>query len=400
VLKRSWRPFLFAALAVVLSCVPAQLLAQVPGGSARPFTFDDELSRMADQIPGFGGLYYDEKGLPHVYLTDTSRAATVQALGSDVRIHQGDYDFRQLQQWKDALLDLLARPDVVLIDADESKNRVRVGLNKEVTSLTSKSAALETALANAGVPADAVIFEEVPPIHNLATLRDRVRPVPGGVQIAFGGFVCTKGFGANRAGVAGFVTNSHCSGTQGGVQGTVMYQATNSAANRIGIETADPAYFTGSGCPGGRRCRFSDSSFIRYDSSGAREFGRIARTSVGSLTVSTTAPRFSITATASSPSTGQTVNKVGRTTGWSRGGVSSTCVNVNVSGSTITQLCQSIVNARVGGGDSGSPVFTATTTGTTATLVGILWGGDTAGTLFVMSPYSQIVSELGALTVF
>jgi len=80
--------------------------------------------------------------------------------------------------------------------------------------------------------------------------------------------------------------------------------------------------------------------------------------------------------------------------------VSSTCVNVNVSGSTITQLCQSLVNAAVGSGDSGSPVFTASTTGTTATLVGILWGGDTSGALFVMSPYGQIVSELGSLTVF
>jgi hypothetical protein len=400
--NRLSRIVLFAALVLSTGGFSVQLYAQPPGDVSRPFTHDDELSRMADEIPGFGGLFYDEEGFPHVFLTDVGRAPEVNALGPAVRVHKGQFDFRQLRQWKDSLVDVLALPGVVLLDADESKNRVRIGLDKEAAGGAAKNlGAVHAALAKARVPADAVVFEEVEPIHNLATLRDRVRPVPGGVQIAFGGFVCTKGFGANRAGIAGFVTNSHCSGTQGGVQSTVMYQNTNSSSNRIGIETADPTYFTGGSCPVLRRCRFSDSAFARYDSSSLRQFGRIARTTgVGSLTVSTTAPRFTITGTASSPSVGQTVNKMGRTTGWTRGLVASTCVNVNVSGTNITQLCQATVNAGVAGGDSGSPVFTASTTGTTATLVGILWGGSTSGTLFVMSPYGQIVTELGALTVF
>ena len=386
--------------ALILSTGGLSLHAQPPGDVPRPFTHDDELAQMADEIPGFGGLFYDEEGFPHVFLTDVGRAPQVNALGPAVRIHQGQFDFRQLRQWKDSLVDVLALPGVVLLDADESRNRVRIGLDKEAGA-EKNLGAVRAALAKSGVPPAAVVFEEVDPIHNLATLRDRVRPVPGGVQIAFNNFLCTKGFGANRAGVAGFVTNSHCSGTQGGVQNTVMYQNTNSSSNRIGIETVDPTYFTGGSCPVLRRCRRSDSAFARYDSSSLREFGRIARTTgVGSLTISTTAPRFTITGTASSPSTGQTVNKMGRTTGWTRGSVASTCVNINVSGTNITQLCQSTVNAGVAGGDSGSPVFTASTTGTTATLVGILWGGNTSGTLFVMSPYGQIVSELGALTVF
>jgi hypothetical protein len=395
---------LLAVLALLLSGVSTNVFAQKPVPTGRALTFDQELSRMVDEIPGFGGLYYDKQGYPHVYLLDTRRGPGLKRFGPNVRVHQGQYDFRQLHAWKDSMLDVLSLPGVVLLDADEAKNRVRVGIDAGAGGgWESNRDAVLDALVQFGVPEAAVVFQKVPPIHNLATLRDRVRPVPGGVQIAFNNFVCTKGFGANRAGVAGFVTNSHCSGTQGGVQGTVMYQNTNSSANRIGVETADPTYFTGSPCPAGRRCRFSDSAFARYDSTGLREFGRIARTTgVGSLTVSTTAPRFTITATSSGPSSGQTVNKMGRTTGWSRGQVSSTCVNINVSGSNITQLCQSIVNAGVGGGDSGSPVFTASTSSasTNATLVGILWGGDTAGTLFVMSPYNQIVSELGALTVF
>jgi hypothetical protein len=92
---------------------------------------------------------------------------------------------------------------------------------------------------------------------------------------------------------------------------------------------------------------------------------------------------------------GQTVNKVGRTTGWTQGLVTNTCVNTGVSGSNIVQLCQTFVSAGVGGGDSGSPVFRGTSS---VTLVGILWGGNSSGTQFVYSPIANIEQELGALT--
>ena len=41
---------------------------------------------------------------------------------------------------------------------------------------------------------------------------------------------------------------------------------------------------------------------------------------------------------------GTTVNKIGRTTGWTQGNITNTCVHTNVSGSNITQLCQSFVS--------------------------------------------------------
>ena len=96
---------------------------------------------------------------------------------------------------------------------------------------------------------------------------------------------------------------------------------------------------------------------------------------------------------------GQTVHKIGRTTGWTRGSVSNTCVNVNVNGTNITQLCQTLVSAGVGAGDSGSPVFRRVGTGSNVTLVGILWGGS-GSSLYVFSPISNIETELGALTTF
>jgi hypothetical protein len=88
---------------------------------------------------------------------------------------------------------------------------------------------------------------------------------------------------------------------------------------------------------------------------------------------------------------------VGRTSGWTTGRVTNTCVIVGVNGTDIAQLCQNIVRARVRPGDSGAPVFKGSSN---VTLVGILWGGDDTGTQFVYSPMTNVERELGALTTF
>jgi hypothetical protein len=125
---------------------------------------------------------------------------------------------------------------------------------------------------------------------------------------------------------------------------------------------------------------------------------------LNSLTV--TAERFRITAEASTPVLNETLNKVGRTTGWSQGKVRLTCVNVGVAGTDIVQLCQDIVKARVGAGDSGSPVFRITNRPkpNDVRLYGVLWGGGTIsgiGTVFAFSALGprnvQRSAELGTL---
>jgi hypothetical protein len=130
--------------------------------------------------------------------------------------------------------------------------------------------------------------------------------------------------------------------------------------------------------------------------------GAIAKTSGpnnGSLTVTGAFTISSQDNTTTRFAIGTTVNKVGRTTGWTQGNVTATCVNTNVSGTNITQLCQTFVQnpggaVVVGAGDSGSNVFTGTSN---VQLVGILWGGNSNGTLFVFSPLKQIRDELGAI---
>ena len=97
---------------------------------------------------------------------------------------------------------------------------------------------------------------------------------------------------------------------------------------------------------------------------------------------------------------GMIANKVGRTTGWTQGEVTRTCVNTGVTASNIVLLCQDFVEnpnqVIVLGGDSGSPVF-ATNPSSRATLLGNLWGGNASGTLFVYSPIANIERELGEL---
>jgi hypothetical protein len=366
----------------------------------------DDPVALARQVPGFGGFFFDAEGVPTIYLKEASRRGTAERAlqpyfsvrglkASALRVRRADFDWASLERWQgQASMQALSMRGAVYVDADEANNRVKIGVERGTSGVQ-----VRAAIVRLGVPASAVLVEEVEPVKYAATLQDRIRPVPGGVQINFPGFLCTLGFNATRSGQRSFITNSHCTTIQGGTEGTPYWQPTQTAAPaQIGTEVADPRYRRSNGCPLLRRCRRSDAARAAYASGTASQLGRIARTTGannGSLTIS---GRFSITAEGN-PVVGQTVNKVGRTTGWTRGAITNTCVNVNVSGSNITQLCQSIVSAGVGGGDSGSPVFRQQGGGNNVTLLGILWGGS-GSNIFVFSPISNIESELGALTTF
>ncbi len=372
----------------------------------------DEQAALARVVPGFGGLFLDETGAPTVYLTDPGQRLTAQRAivgmarehgfdASALRVRKGDFTWRQLDGWfGPASRNALAERGVIYADLDEASNRVTIGVENADAGGRARAV-----LHRLGVPDRAVLIRETPPIEFVATLQDRVRPVGGGLQINFGNFACTLGFNALRNGVASYITNSHCTNVQGGTEGTKHYQQDRFHANtQIGTEAADPVYFTGGACPAARRCRFSDSSRGKYLAGVSRTLGRIVRTTsrgslTGSLTISTANPSFTINSERANSLVGQTVNKIGRTTGWTFGKVVGTCVTTNVDGSDITQLCQSFVSAGVGAGDSGSPVFNWSGSGNNVRLAGILWGGS-GNNLFVFSPMSGIEKELGALTTF
>jgi hypothetical protein len=292
----------------------------------------------------------------------------------------------------------------VFADNDEAAGRLVFGIEHMAAAR-----GVEVALGRLGIAKGDYAIELTQPIHFAATLRDKFRPTRAGIQIHFTQYVCTLGFNVTHSAGRSFVTNSHCTATQGGTEGTKYYQSTSTVdPTVIATEAADPTYHKGGSCPSGKRCRHSDASRALYSGSVSSSRGLIAKTTGvnnGSLTVSSTTPSFTITSqnnTTKSYATGTVVNKVGRTTGWTQGQVTRSCVNTSVSGSTIYLYCQTFVSnpagaTVVGGGDSGSGVFRITS-GDNVQLVGLLWGGSSDNKTFVFSPLASIQQELGSVT--
>jgi len=396
------------ALMLLLSFFPVPVANE--GG--QPSGLDELFLSIESELTGFGGFYWDNDTLvivsTAVYPTANLLRLTVAsavakfrpdvaetALVGRVQIVEGIFSFRQLYSIKE-FLTLNPIPKMVFVDVDERRNRVFVGVEDEAAA-----ADVMAILSDRGFPLDAVVVEIVEPIVPMVYLQDRVRPVAGGLQIAFpltppyvG--ICTLGFVAIRGGDLGYVTNDHCTSQSGVVDGTVHHQPLPN--NAVGVEIVDPPFFT-TGCPPGRVCRYSDAIFGRAFDPGSMDFGKLMRTAgLGSLEI---VGRWNIVGESAFPLVGEILNKVGRTTGWTQGSVTNTCVTTYVSNTNWVRLCQDIVAANVSGGDSGSPVFKVidSTTGRVS-LYGVLWGGSYSGTTFVFSNMQNLERELGPLTTF
>jgi hypothetical protein len=379
-------------------------------------TLDAAFVRVAEAVPGFGGFFRDEAGVGYVYMrsdiqtmsnADALRALSghLQQMGVDAEVAQqlnvlaAQYDFIQLDAMHRRVTNVLSLQGVVYTDADEAINRVAVG----VTNPTA-AAAVERAIAMLGVPREAVVIRETAPIQLMQTLRDHTRPTAGGLQINYPGHLCTLGFNVRSPeapNVHGFVTASHCSAVWGGVDNSPYFQPLSTDANSfLGNEVHDVPFFTGGPCPVGRRCRWSDVNGVRYAPGVSNAFARIYRTrDIFSVTIDPVNPMFNIVAELAFPMVGDSLYKIGRTTGWTRAVVSASCVNTNVEGPGFTEtfLCQEHAVSSPGGvlpGDSGAPVFFRFPAGfQTVRLMGLLWGATTEGDLWAFSAMNEIRFE-------
>jgi hypothetical protein len=400
------------------------LFRTAPPEAAFEGTIDAAFVRIAGDVPGFGGFYYDEAGTLNVVMAPAAQpmsrgemvnrlAAHLEAMGQDASAahaavaREGQYDFAQLDAMHRRAMQVLGLEGTVFTDADEVRNRVVIGVEHDAAA-----AAVERAVAMLDLPAGAVIIERAQPVFPEQTLRDRVRPVVGGLQINFPGSLCTHGFNVRPAHpgaqhVQGFVTNSHCTSSRGNMVRTPYWQPSGSPdtlhANFIGREEWDLPPTTGGDCPPGRVCRWSDSAGGRYSPGVENMLGAIARTTFfgegvtpgtreGSLIVDPANPRWNIVAELPNPVVGQMLHKTGRTNGWTRGPVTITCQTVNVGGSNYTMFCQDRINTWSAGGDSGSPYFVRDGETNNVALIGIHWGSDGAGNT-VMSAMANIRYE-------
>lgn len=404
-----------------------------------------EHADVARVVPGFAGYYLDASGAPTVRLVDPARRPDAEAAlagfladrgftAADLRVAPASYDYLQLAAWHERSWPAaLAVSGAVYSDLDEANNVLRFGAADLASAATVRAAVLA-----AGVPAPAFTVGLAEPIRNMHTLQDPVRPVQGGYQLNFldvagvrtVSFLCTMGFNVLKDGVPSFITNSHCTNHQGGTETpTEYYQSLmdpdgDRLVNReyyIALEVDDPHYdaiscATEMQLPG-TVCRYSDAARAEYDPTVPFQLGRIARTTVSYqdapytvdpitgdrirspvLDVDPANPSFGIRGEQRRSVVGETLHKVGRTTGWTVGPVVATCINSIVLGTAppIVQRCQDRVRADVAGGDSGSPVFRRLGNGNSVRLSGILWGGSVSGEVtFVFSPMANIRSELG-----
>ena len=391
---------------------PSDPVVSASGRAAGPsegLLFDQRLARIAEQVPEFGSLYVDEEARTmFVHVTERRprlvadlRHAIRQAFPGEelpprIRLLDGRFTFDQLHRWHGQAIELFGSMDeVMMLDIDDRNNQMTIGLN---------SAAAEQELAEhlggMGIPPEGWRMKLMDGVPAESSVADRHRPVMGGLQLQVGsatGGTCTYGLTATRNGVAGFITNSHCTRTQGTVDGTRYAQAlfADDDSNTIATETADPSHFTGGSCPANTRCRFSDSAFAQRTAGASRA---IVRNSIGSLAWDGSS-RFYVV-NERSPFVGLALRKVGRTTGHTVGQVESTCADFRQTGTNILMFCQADASYESAGGDSGSPIFRTTSctvngvADVCADVYGLHWGG---GGVFSPIANIQLPTELGAI---
>ncbi len=309
-------------------------------GGQRPvskayLTSDDQYAALVDEVPGFGGMFYDETGTLTIYLKDPSRLASARPsvaaflakrvqgipsrlskVGGDVnaaRTRMASYDFRELLQlYRNIIVPGMAEiPGVTMGDIDEAKNRVAIGVDN-----AGQIAGARAVLKQLGVPenaVDIVVFEgaqrQAVPTAKIAmasrrfapkTLDSIVRPVVGGVKITqiYGNYSTTSTLAFNVLSVVNgtpttdryFVTCSHCADPRSVVIPTSMSQPVGGGFF-VGTEKADPGWQTNAtnpNCPTNMLCRFSDAALFKYDSPSFSAQGLVALPPIGSNTLSST----------------------------------------------------------------------------------------------------------------
>ncbi|HEY8213481.1 MAG TPA: hypothetical protein VIG36_05030, partial [Methylocystis sp.] len=133
----------FVAVAMTIATSALAQQKEAPAAPPAPITtFDDQLVKIAEQAPGFGGMYFDEAGALQVYMknaaelrgADAMKAARAQVtsaissvLGADFlaqdaarkgrakepNIIKGDYDVVELAKWKKSLSPALDGQEIV-----------------------------------------------------------------------------------------------------------------------------------------------------------------------------------------------------------------------------------------------------------------------------------------------
>jgi hypothetical protein len=174
--------------------------SQLPSSAAGFRTIDERYAELADEVPGFGGLFYDESGRLNVYGKDTARIrqssgglssflagerpgvtdASRRAMVANMRLLKGQYDFRELLTLYRSVVvpAVVDMPGLTTSDIDETNNRIAL-----TVATPDRIGAFEKRLVDVGVPPGLVSITVEPPVRLTSLLTDSLRPVPGGAAL-------------------------------------------------------------------------------------------------------------------------------------------------------------------------------------------------------------------------
>lgn len=411
----------------------------------KPFV---ELSEM---LNGFAGYHLDKDGNLVVLVKDLSNPDNIkqtvrsyvnnrysksgmQFNSTQIVLKKAVFSFKELQSWRDQIRNPLINTDGVLsIDLAEDKNVLRIGVNSETVIPEIKSIVYEYKIPEQSIDTyitskPTSLSSSKPPESNSrpfffsSTLEDDIRPLTGGLELTryepstgqhqFG----TITFVALRQGQPVIVTASHVTvDSDDGSIWTVYpaheyYQSNRFATSQIGSEIFDPYGWSCGWIINPKECRKSDSAVIELDGSVNYEIGTIAKTlgrgvdwQPGSKTIDPNMPRFRIISDDKDILVNMPLNKMGKTSGWTNGWVTSTCVDV-LSGQgsgNVWYTCQGrVYKMYAANEDSGAPVFyDHTTPYGDVELVGLAWSINATEQYTNFSPMYRIFQELGNMIV-
>lgn len=381
---------------------------------------DPDLPRLVEAVTSFNLPFYC-----HNSLTPTHEPQVV--------VVQQQYNFLSLRSWRDALTeDVFENPNVHSLGIDYQLNRLVISAGENGPDPTPN-------VVQHLIPSDAFVVIRAPsarlttacnsPGLNDGEVEHCFEPLTAGIQehsSLNGGSGQDTGPGTVTAVAprynpglgsyqSGFVTCGHCvppimSMTSGWTY-QPGYPSGNDPAQQVGVEFVDPP---GWSC-GSLTCRNSDS--VWEVNTRATEQGTIVRTlfpntstsppsvlsacdhGAGQCYMSFSTPRFYSKGSAA-PIQGMQTEKVGRTTGWSTGIVTSTCSDIT-DDLGHKYVCNGMATNWVEAGDSGSPLFywwwSYGSNISTVEQIGLIWGSGTQNTLF--SPWSSVAADLGTINV-
>lgn len=169
-------------LTLAVAC--GSLSGETPTSSAVPIQATIvpgvEATSAASPMPmgaGYGGLFLDreDNSIVYVYLLNPSQkaaeSAAFSALGQrrferirEVRALQGQYTITQLNEWDQRMLQdarIWVISEITISGVSEGRNRISIGVNSN-EDVEKVQMAVETVLADLGIPREAVVIRVVP----------------------------------------------------------------------------------------------------------------------------------------------------------------------------------------------------------------------------------------------